>query len=319
MRPRLLITRPVPRAVLERARSLFNTDMRADTGRTDGGFLQMALSDYDAVIPSLGDDFSSDVFANAPNIRCRILANFGAGTDHISLSSAQTAGIAVTNTPGAVTEPTADLAMALLLMSARRAVEGDRLVRSGNWEGWHPVQMLGQHICGKTLGVIGMGRIGQAIARRAHFGFGMNVIFHNRSPRTVEGLPARQKKLAEVLEAADFVVIAVPGGARTRHLINPARLARMKSTAHLINVSRGEVVSEAALIWALKRGKIAGAGLDVYEHEPVIPEELRSLENTVLLPHLGTATEEARISMGMTALDNLEAFFERREPPHLVA
>ncbi|WP_342727450.1 D-glycerate dehydrogenase [Ruegeria marina] len=297
---------------------MFDTDVRADTGRTEGGFLQMALSDYDAIIPSLGDDFSSDVFAAAPNIRCRILANFGAGTDHINLASAQTAGITVTNTPDAVTEPTADLAMTLLLMSARRAIEGDRMVRSGSWKGWHPIEMLGQHVTEKTLGIVGMGRIGQAVARRAHFGFGMNVIFFNRSSRMLEGLPAKQESLPTVLATADFVVITVPGGSRTYHMIDSDNLARMKSTAHLINVSRGEVVCEEALIRALKYRKIAGAGLDVYEHEPDVPAELRSLDNTILLPHLGSATEETRTQMGMAALENLVAFFEQRDPPHRV-
>ena len=254
-----------------------------------------------------------------PAPRCKLLANFGVGYNHIDVAAARAAGVAVTNTPGAVTDATADIALTLILMSARRTAEGERLVRSGAWQGWHPTQMLGLHVTGKVLGVIGMGRIGKAIAKRAHLGFGMEVVFHNRSPVADAGVPARQLgSLAEVMAACDVLVVAVPGGAGTRHLIDAAALAAMKPTAHLVNIARGDVVEEAALIAALAEGRIAGAGLDVYEFEPQVPEALRALDNVVLLPHLGTAALEVRTAMGMMALDNLIAFDEGRPLPNPV-
>jgi gluconate 2-dehydrogenase len=208
-----------------------------------------------------------------------------------------------------VTEATADIALMLMLMTARRAGEGERLVRSGDWQGWHPTQMLGTHMSGKSLGVIGMGRIGKAIARRAHHGFGMQVRFFNRSEVADPGVPAQQVPLTEAL-GAEFVVLAVPGGPATRHLINAKALAAMSPDAFLINIARGDVVDETALIAALQGGKIAGAGLDVYEQEPNLPEALRRLENVTLLPHLGTAALEVRESMGLMAVANLVAHFE---------
>ncbi len=262
----------------------------------------------------MGDLYRADVFAEIPAPRCKLLANFGVGYNHIDAVAAKSAGIAVTNTPGAVTDATADIAMMLILMSARRASEGERLVRAGQWQGWHPVQMLGLHVTGKTIGIVGMGRIGKAIARRAHFGFGMEVVFVNRSPVADPGMPARQLPTLEaVMAAADIVVVAVPGGAETRHLIGAAALAAMRPHAHLINISRGDTVDEAALIAALEGGRIGGAGLDVYEREPVVPEALRRLDNVTLLPHLGTATLEVRTAMGMMAVENLIAFAEGRQ------
>jgi lactate dehydrogenase-like 2-hydroxyacid dehydrogenase len=209
--------------------------------------------------------------------------------------------------------------MTLLLMATRRAGEGERLVRAGLWQGWHPTQMLGTHVSGRTIGIIGMGRIGQAVARRAHFGFAMPVVFHNRSALTLAGLPARQLgSLAELMAAADFIVVAVPGGAATRHLIDAAAIAAMRPGAFLINISRGDVVDEAALVAALAAGRIAGAGLDVYEREPAVPEALRALDNVVLLPHLGTAALEVREAMGMMAVENLVAHAEGRALPNPV-
>lgn len=318
-RPRLLITRPLPAPVHERAGTLFDVTIRKDTGPTTTAELSAALLDHDAILPSLGDVFSPAVFAGVVSPRCRILANFGAGVSHIDLAAAAGAGIAVTNTPGAVTGPTADLAMLLLLMSARRAGEGERLVRSGEWKGWHPVQLLGQDVSGSTVGIVGMGRIGQEVARRAAAGFGMRVLFHNRSPKTVPGVEAMQVPLDELLRRADFVVLTVPGGNETRHLIDERAFMLMRPEAHLVNVSRGEVVDEAALIRALDHRRIAGAALDVYEFEPAVPAALREREDVVLLPHLGSATHAARAAMGMTALDNLEAFFRGDTPENRVA
>ena len=301
----LLITRCLPETVVSAAQARFDVTYRDDPTPLSPADLRAALRDYDAILPTLGDLFRADVFADVPQPRTRILANFGVGYNHIDVAAARSAGLHVTNTPGAVTDATADIAMMLILMSARRASQGERLVRSGQWTGWHPTQMLGHAVTGKTVGIIGMGRIGQAVARRCHHGFGMTVIFHNRSPLS-HGFAA-QVPLNDALYA-DFVVLAVPAVPATRHLINVETLAHMRPTAHLINISRGDVVDEAALIHALATGQIAGAGLDVYEHEPHIPAALVALNNATLLPHLGTAVLEVRQAMGMMALANLIAF-----------
>ncbi len=303
---KLLITRCLPDTVVAAARARFDVTYRDNPMPLTAPDLRAALRDYDAVLPTLGDLFRADVFADVPAPRARILANFGVGYNHIDVAAARAAGLQVTNTPGAVTDATADIAMTLILMSARRASEGERLLRAGKWTGWHPTQMLGTHVTGKTVGIIGMGRIGQAIARRCHFGFGMTVLFHNRSALTPD-FPATQAPLNDVLKA-DFVVLAVPANPATHHLINAETLAQMRPTAHLINIARGDVVDEAALIAALQSHQIAGAGLDVYEREPLIPAALMALENTTLLPHLGTAALEVRESMGMMAVANLIAF-----------
>ena len=272
--------------------------------------MRAALVLYDVVLPTLGDMFTAEVFEGMQSARCKLLANFGVGYNHIDVAAARDIGIAVTNTPGAVTEATADIALMLMLMTARRAGEGERMLRAGKWAGWHPTQMLGLHLGGKTCGIVGMGRIGQAIARRAHFGLGMNVIYHNRSAKECD-MPARQVgDLAELMGAADIVVLAVPGGADTRHLIGAEALAAMQPHAHLVNIARGDVVDEAALIAALQAGQIAGAGLDVYEHEPNVPNALRSMENVVLLPHLGTAALDVREGMGMMAVENAIAHLD---------
>lgn len=274
-----------------------------------------ALAEYDAIIPTLGDRFDAGAFSRQ-DIRARIIANFGAGFDHIDLQAAAAAGVSVTNTPDVVTDATADLAITLLLMTARRASEGERLLRRGEWDGWHPTQLLGSHVSGKTLGLIGMGRIGSAIARRAFHGFGMEVVFFNRSQLSGTVVPATQLASVDaVMEAADFVVLAVPGGAATRHMIGRTQLQKLGASGHLINIARGDVVDEAALIAALEGRIIAGAGLDVYEREPLVPQALRDLENVTLLPHLGTATDEARTAMALRALDNLKAFKEGRALP----
>ena len=316
---RLLITRPLPDAVIDAARVHHDVTARDGTAPLDAAELDSALRDYDAVLATLGDAFSADVFARAGTPRCKVIANFGVGYNHIDAAAACAAGITVTNTPDVVTDATADIALTLILMSARRAAEGERLVRAGDWPGWHPTQMLGLHVTGKTVGIVGMGRIGKAIARRCHHGFGMDVVFHNRSRVGDAGVPARQlDTLHEVMAAADIVVAAVPGGGATHHLIDAQAIAAMRPGAHLVNISRGDVVDEAALITALEAGRIAGAGLDVYEREPEVPARLRALDNAVLLPHLGTAALEVRSAMGMMALDNLNAVLEGRTPPNAV-
>lgn len=315
---KLLITRRLPDRVLDAARARFDVTLRDRTDPLSSGDLRAALRDFDLVLPTLGDRFQADVFADVPAPRAKILANFGVGYNHIDATAARAHGVAVTNTPGAVTDATADIAMTLILMTARRAGEGERLLRAGKWQGWGPVQMLGLHVTGRTVGIIGMGRIGKAIARRCHYGFGMEVVFHNRSPVADPGVPARQVPLDQVM-AADIVVVAVPGGAETRHLINAERLAQMRRQAIFINISRGDVVDEASLVAALAAGQIAGAGLDVYEFEPQVHPGLIALENATLLPHLGTAALEVREAMGMMALDNLIACAEGRALPNPVA
>jgi len=242
------------------------------------------------------------------------LGNFGVGYNHIDVAAAAAAGVVVTNTPDVLTDATADIGWTLILAAARRAGEGERLVRAGQWGGFGPQSLLGTHVTGKVLGVVGMGRIGQAVARRGHHGFGMDVIYFNRSEKDA-GLPARQvDTLRDLMVQADFVVVTVPGGARTTKLIDADALAAMKPGGIFVNISRGEVVDEVALIDALERGAIAGAGLDVYEAEPHVPERLRALENCVLLPHLGSATVETRQAMGQMALDNIISFAEGRDP-----
>ncbi len=312
---KILVTRPLPQGVLDDLADADITMRDSNVPMTQDEAAQ-ALADYDAILPTLGDRFSAAAFAGP--IRARLLANFGVGYNHIDVDAARAAGVAVSNTPGAVTDATADIAMTLILMTCRRAGEGERLVRSGAWEGWHPTQLLGLHVTGKRLGVVGMGRIGRAIARRAQGGFGMEILFHNRSTVDDPGVNARQAPLDEVLSQADIVVLAVPATPQTRHLIDADALSRMKPTAHLVNIARGDIVDEVALIEALQRGLIAGAGLDVYEHEPRVPEALRRMENVTLLPHLGTSTLEVRVAMGRMAAANLRAHLDGRALPNPV-
>ncbi|WP_170360507.1 2-hydroxyacid dehydrogenase [Ruegeria arenilitoris] len=315
---KLLIARPMTDSVEARARRAFDVEIRSNTLPMTSEEMLRALRDFDVVVPTLGDQFSGQIFADAPNPRCKLLANFGVGYNHIDVDAARTVGVAVTNTPGAVTDATADIAMTLLLSTARRAGEGERLVRAGKWQGWHPTQMLGHHVTGKRVGIVGMGRIGQAIARRCHFGFAMQVAYQSRSPKEVEFPAEYISDLSSLAASVDFLVIAVPGGAETRHLINAQVLEAMNPSGILINIARGEVIDETALIAALQSGQIAGAGLDVYEFEPAVPQALRDMDNVTLLPHLGTATEEVRSDMGHMALDNVAAFVEGRPLPNPV-
>ncbi len=317
MKPRILVTRRLPFRVIEAAQAHFDVTLRDNHHPLSPDELRAALRDYDGVLPTLGDRFQADVFADVSDLKSKILANFGVGFNHIDAVAARAAGVEVTNTPGAVTDATADIAMTLILMTARRAGEGERLLRAAKWDGWGPTQMLGAHVSGKSVGIIGMGRIGKAIARRCHFGFGMQVIFYNRSMVADAGMPATQVDMAAAM-AADFVVVAVPGGAATHHLMNAKTLQHMKKTGFFINISRGDVVDEAALIAHLQAGHIAGAGLDVYEFEPHVPPALMAMENVTLLPHLGTAALEVREAMGLMAVDNLVAFFAGNTPPNRV-
>ena len=317
--PTLWITRPLPDPVIDAARAHFDVTVRTETRPVGRNEMVDALGTHDAILPTLGDDLSADTLGAVEAPRTGILANFGVGYNHIDAAAARAAGIVVTNTPGAVTEATADIAMTLILMTCRRAGQGERMVRAGAWEGWHPTQLLGMHLGEKTLGIIGMGRIGKAIARRAQLGFGMDIVFYNRSRVSDSGVPARQlDTLAEVCGVSDVVVIAVPATAETRHMMNADLFAAMQPHAIFVNIARGDVMDEAALVAALQSGQIGGAGLDVYEREPVVSEPLLTMENVTLLPHLGTAALEVRTAMGLMAVENLEAWAEGREPPNAV-
>lgn len=313
----LLITRPLPDAVVAAAKEVFEVRVRSENTPLSATEKREALAGFDVVLPTLGDVFSAEFFEG--EARCRLLANFGVGYNHIDVAAARAAGVAVSNTPGAVTDATADIAMTLMLMTCRRAGEGERMLRAGDWAGWHPTQLLGMHLGGKTLGIIGMGRIGKAIARRAQAGFGMKVVFYNRSPVADVGVEATQlENLEAVLGVSDVVVMAVPATPQTHHLMDAQALGHMRREAYLINIARGDVVDEAALIAALEQGQIAGAGLDVYEFEPKVPAALMAMENVTLLPHLGTAALDVRTQMGMMAVDNLKAFAKGEPLPNAV-
>ena len=313
---KLLITRVLPDANLAAARARFDVTVRDTAEGLTIAEASAALRDYDAILPTLGDQFVADAFTG--DIRCGVLANFGVGYNHIDAAAAAKAGVVVSNTPDVVTDATADIGLTLILSTCRRAGEGERLVRADKWDGWGPTQMLGTHVTGKTVGIVGMGRIGQAVARRCHYGFEMPVLYFNRSKKAVD-LPARQvDSLHELMAASDIIVVTVPGGGANTAMIDAAALAAMKPTGIFVNIARGDVVDESALIAALQSGQIAGAGLDVFAKEPVVPDAFRAMENVVLLPHLGTAALEVREAMGQMALDNVIAWDEGRPLPQAV-
>lgn len=319
--PRIIVTRKLPDPVEARLKSLFTVA----TNHTDTPFgkdkLKKAMARADGVLCTFGDKMDAEVLQVEAASRAKIVANFGVGTNHIDLETAEDLGIAVTNTPGVLDDATADLAMALILASTRRMWMHENRLRRGEWSGFDITSGLGTSLRGKTLGVIGMGRIGTALAQRAHYGFGMNVLYYNRSKVLVPSLPKAiaAGSIEQVMTQADVISLHVPGHAENRHLITAKKLSMMKPTAHLINTARGDVINESALITALQSGAIAGAGLDVFEKEPDVPEALRGLENVTLLPHIGSATLETRIAMGMCAVDNLVAFFADKVPPNQVA
>ena len=316
-KPKVIITRKWPEAAEARARELFDVTLNPDDRPMSVAELQEALKNADALCPTVSDNISAEVLSATP-LKCRILGNFGVGFNHIDLKAAKEKNLVVTNTPEVLTDCTADIAMTLMLMVARRAGEGERHVRTKAWTGWRPTHMIGTKVTGKTLGLIGMGRIARAMAHKAHHGFGMKIIYTDPYPppaEVIKDLQAEPRKSVEdILQEADFISLHCPGGEETRHLINDARLARMKPSAFIINTARGDVIDPAALITALKQKKIAGAGLDVYEGEPRVQEEFLTMENVVLLPHLGSASMETRVAMGMRAIDNVEAFFSGKPP-----
>ena len=321
-RPRVVVTRQLPAEVEEQLIREFDAQLNRDDHPFSAAELQNALRTADAVLPTVTDRITGDVLSAEP-LRAKILANFGVGFNHIDISAAKARQLIVTNTPDVLTDDTADDAIMLMLMVARRAVEGERHVRSRAWTGWRPTHMVGTKVSGKTLGLVGMGRIARAVARRARSGFGMRVLFHDPYPPPPElvaelGVEPRAR-VDDVVREADFVSLHCPATPETRHLMDARRLALMKPTAFLINTARGDVVDEAALIATLRAGIIAGAALDVYEREPLVSPELLTMENVVLLPHLGSATRETRVAMGVRTLDNLRAFFSGAAPRDRVA
>ena len=311
-KPKVIVTRRWPEVVENRLKELYDVQLNEDDQPMSAEELKQALRSADAVLPTVTDPITADVLSAEP-LRCKILGNFGVGFNHIDIDAAKARGLVVTNTPDVLTDCTADIAMLLMLSVARRGMEGDRHVRQGEWTGWRPTHMMGTKITGKTLGLVGMGRIAQAMARKAHHGFGMKIIFTDPYPpaqSVIDGLQAEMvDSLEDVLRQADFVSLHCPGGKETHHLLNSERLALMKPTAYLINSARGDVVDNQALIEALKNRSIAGAGLDVFEGEPKLDPGFLELDNAVLLPHLGSATLETRVAMGNRVLENLEAFF----------
>lgn len=318
MKPRIFSTRALPPQVMIELKRRFRLKWNQRDRPLSRRELLLAVRNADGLIAMLSDPIDSAVMAAAPKLR--IIANYAVGYNNIDIAAASRCEIDVTNTPGVLTEATADLTWALILATARRLPEGEALVRTGRWTGWAPTQLVGGDIYGKTIGIIGMGRIGQAVARRAQ-GFAMDIIYYsrNRLPLIKEiVLGAGYHPLKRLLQEADVVTLHLPLTKESHHLIDGAALRMMKPTAFLINTARGPVVEQAALMRALKEKRIAGAGLDVYEDEPRVPPGLRRLTNVVLLPHLGSASRETRIRMGMMVIDNLVARFSERQPPNKV-
>ena len=316
-RPTLYLSRLLPDPVMAIIRELFQLVQEPLDALPAPSALREGLCQADAAIVTLGDRIDAEAIHAAT--RLKILANYAVGYNNIDLVAARECGLIVTNTPDVLTDATADLTWALILATARRIVEGDALVRSGHWTGWSPTQLLGAEVSGKTLGIIGMGRIGQAVAHRAA-GFRMPIRYHSRQPIAPSSLPREweYRSLQELLSEADVVTIHVPLTPATHHLIGAQELAWMRPTAFLINTARGPIIDEGALVDALKKGVIAGAGLDVYEQEPAIHAALAQLTQAVLLPHLGSATLHARVQMGLVCVNNIQAVLEGRLAPNQI-
>ena len=313
----LYVSRVLPDPVMAAIRAQFTLLQEPTDVSPSPAALRAGLSEAAAAIVTLTDRIDADTLAHAPDLK--IIANYAVGYNNIDVAAAQRQGVIVSNTPDVLTDATADLTWALILATARRVIEGDQLVRGGRWIGWSPTQLLGAAVAGTTLGIIGMGRIGQAVAERAT-GFGMKVLYYSRRPVAQE-MSTRgweTRSLPALLSDSDFVTIHVPLTTETRHLIGARQLAQMRRTAIMINTARGPIVDESALVAALQQGTIAGAGLDVFEDEPRIHPDLASLKQVVLLPHLGSATMAARVQMGMICLTNIEAVLAGKPAPHQV-
>ncbi len=303
---------------MEELKTLFDLSYNPKDRQLNRQDIIKGVRGKDGLISMLSDPIDKTVINSCPSLK--IIANYAVGYNNIDLGAATARKVFVTNTPGVLSESTADLVWALILAVGRRLIEGDRLVRSGRWNGWAPTQLLGSDIYGKTLGIVGMGRIGKAVAKRAR-GFSMQVLYYNRTrldPIIERELDAHSVSFEYLLANSDFLTLHVPLNTQTRHLIGKQELLRMKPNSYLINTSRGPVVNEMTLIEVLQKGRLAGAGLDVFEHEPRITTKLLRLKNVVVLPHIGTASVETRIRMGLIVAENLKAVFEGRVPPHQV-
>ncbi|MDZ4732256.1 MAG: D-glycerate dehydrogenase [Nitrospirota bacterium] len=316
-RPTLYLSRLLPNPVMALVRERFQLVQEPLDALPALSALREGLCQTDAAIVTLGDRIDAKTIHAAS--RLKILANYAVGYNNIDLAAARERGLVVTNTPDVLTDATADLTWALLLATARRIVEGDSLVRSGRWSGWSPTQLLGAEVSGKTLGIIGMGRIGQAVAQRAA-GFRMKLLYHTRQPLATSSLPREweHRSLQDILGEADIVTMHVPLSPSTHHLIGARELAWMRPTAFLINTARGPIIDEGALVNALTTGIIAGAGLDVYEQEPSLHPTMAQLKQVVLLPHLGSATLHARVQMGLVCVENIQAVLDGRPAPNHV-
>lgn len=319
-KPIVVVTRKLPDAIETRMMELFDVRLNLEDTPMSAADLAEAVKTADVLVPTVTDRIDAKILSQAaPNLR--LIANYGAGVDHIDLASARQRGITITNTPDVLTEDTADMTMALLLAVPRRLTEGERSLRSGDWPGWSPTWMLGHRIYGKRLGIIGMGRIGQAVARRAR-GFGLSIHYHNRRqvPEAVENdLEATYwESLDQMLARMDFVSVNCPHTPATYHLLSARRLKLLQENAVIINTARGEIIDENALTRMLSNGEIAGAGLDVFEHEPAVNPKLVALDNVVLLPHMGSATHEGRNDMGEKVLINIKTFVDGHAPPDRV-
>lgn len=318
MKPKILISRRWPQAVQDRLAARYDVTLNATDTPMTIDQLTAAMAEYDALCPTVSDKIPAQVLS-APGARVKIIANYGAGFEHIDLEAAKAAGLVVTNTPDVLTDSTAELALLLMLMTSRRAGEGERELRAGQWAGWRPTHLLGQSLAGKTLGLVGYGRIARATALRAKAALGMDIAYYSRRRATDEDGATYHDSLASLAAVSDVLSLHTPGGAETHHMVDAALLSRMKPTAILINTARGSVVNEHDLAKALTDGVIAGAGLDVYQGEPKVDPVLLAAPNAVLLPHLGSATLETRTAMGMKVADNLDAFFDGKPPLDRVA
>ncbi len=319
-KPRVVVTRKLPDAIETRMMELFDVQLNLDDKAMTKAQLIAAVANADVLVPTVTDRIDAAILAQAGD-RLRLIANYGTGVDHIDLATARQRGITVTNTPDVLTEDTADMTMALFLAVSRRIAEGERVMRTGGWPGWSPTWMLGHRINGKRLGIIGMGRIGRAVARRAR-GFNMAVHYHNRKRvhESVENeLEATYwESLDQMLARVDLVSVNCPHTPATYHLLSARRLQLLQPHCIIVNTARGEVIDENALTRMLEAGDIAGAGLDVFEHEPAVHPLLLALDNTVLLPHLGSATVEGRVDMGEKVLINIKTFVDGHKPPDRV-
>jgi len=315
-KPKVIVSRKWPEEVEAQLKELYDVQLNENDIPMTADEMKHALANCDAFCPTVTDAVNADVLSG-DNIRAKMIGSYGVGYNHLDLDAAKAAGLTVSNTPEVLTDCTADIAMGLLISAARRIGEGERHLRNGEWTGWRPTHMMANKVTGKTLGLIGFGRIAQAMATKAHFGFGMKIIFSDPYPPSQEVINkfgATQMRVEEVLQQSDFVSLHCPGGKETYHLINEERINMMQSHAILVNSARGDVVDNQALIAALKSGKIGGAGLDVFEGEPKLDPGFLDCENAVLLPHLGSASIETRIAMGERVLENLKAFFNGEIP-----